>query len=238
MDGKNIVGTHICVRHNASIESIIMKKLIKICGMRDSENIRDIIGIKPDMLGLIFYPGSPRYVSDPEKLVSVFKNRKDIKLVGVFVNEEIIRILELHNMLEFDFVQLHGQEKPDYCMELKAQGSGLKAQGLKIIKAFGISEPVDFEKTDGYKNIADFFLFDTKTSSHGGSGRKFDWEVLESYDGETPFLLSGGIGPGDFPDIQHPAFAGLDLNSRFEISPGLKDLELLKNYLKKVRDDQ
>ncbi len=205
--------------------------MIKICGMRDPDNIRDLIDLKPDLIGMIFHPGSPRYVSDPEKLVTVLKNRKGIKLVGVFVNEKKKRILELNRILNFDYVQLHGCETPAYCVDLKLHN-------IKVLKAFGISEEADFEKLAPYTECADLFVFDTKTTQHGGSGRKFDWEVLNSYKGVTPFLLSGGIGPDDYPDIKNPAFAGVDLNSRFEVSPGVKDISLLSNYLKKVRDDQ
>lgn len=208
-----------------------MKNLIKICGLTSPDNIRKIIDISPDLIGLIFYPKSPRYVSDPEKLVSVLNIRKGIKLVGVFVNEKIERILELNQILNFDYVQLHGLESPAYCADLKAHK-------LKVLKAFGISGESDFANTAPYSECADMFVFDTKTVHHGGSGRKFDWEVLNSYKGSTPFLLSGGIGPEDNPDIKNPAFAGLDLNSRFELSPGLKDIGLLSNYFNKIRNDQ
>ncbi len=208
-----------------------MNKQIKICGLTSPDNIRKIININPDLIGLIFYPKSPRYVSNPDALVDVLENRKDIKLVGVFVNEKIERILELNNILNFDYVQLHGSESPAYCTELKSYK-------LKVLKAFGISGETDFQKTAPYTECADMFVFDTKTEHHGGSGRKFDWEVLNSYKGSAPFLLSGGIGPEDYPDIQNPAFAGLDLNSRFELSPGMKDIRLLSNYLNKVRNDK
>jgi len=208
-----------------------MKKIIKVCGMRDPENITDLMGLKPDMIGLIFHPGSPRYVENEKLLGNLLNQGREFKLVGVFVNEKLSTILELNKILNFDFVQLHGKESIAYCVELKSNK-------LKIIKAFGISEKNDFTQTTPYSEFADYFVFDNMTRIHGGSGRKFDWEILNYYSGSTPFLLSGGIGPEDFPDIKHTAFAGLDLNSRFEISPGFKNISLLSNYLKKVRHEQ
>ena len=212
-------------------KNLDMNNLIKICGLTDPKNIRDLINLKPDFIGLIFHPKSPRYVSNPNSLVDVLKSRKNIKLVGVFVNEKKETVLELNKLLNFDYVQLHGSESPAYCADLKAHK-------LKVLMAFGISGKIDFQQTAPYTECADMFVFDTKTEHHGGSGRKFDWEVLNSYIGSTPFLLSGGIGPDDYPDIKNPAFAGLDLNSRFEVSPGLKDISLLSNYFNKMRNDQ
>ena len=205
-----------------------MKRLIKVCGMRDPDNIRNLIDIKPDMIGLIFYPDSPRYVAEPEKLVSVLNNREGIKLVGVFVNEDIGVVMSLNSILNFDLVQLHGHESPDYC-------ENLKSNNLNIIKAFGFSVREDLANTIQYSSCSDYFLFDTKTSAHGGSGRKFNWDVLEGYTGQTPFLLSGGIGPDDYPRLTNPRFAGIDLNSRFELSPGLKDISLLSKYFKQLK---
>ena len=199
--------------------------------MRDAGNIRDLIDIKPDMIGLIFHPDSPRYVAEPEKLVSALNNRKGIKLLGVFVNEEIERIRELHKILNFDFVQLHGSESPDYCSHIRKYVPG-------VIKAFGIAGEEDLNKTKVYSDAADLFLFDTKTRMHGGSGRKFNWDILEGYTGHIPFLLSGGIGSEDYPRLTNPKFAGIDLNSRFELSPGVKDISLLSNYFNKIRNDK
>jgi len=199
--------------------------------MRDPENIRRLGDLKPDMMGLIFHPGSPRYVSSPEELVDVFAHERQFKLAGVFVNEDISIIRHLSKLLDLEYIQLHGNESPGYCGELKSRG-------FKIIKAFGISEKKDLTKVEYYEGIADMFLFDTKTKSYGGSGKKFDWSVLENYQGSAPFLLSGGIGPRDYPEIGNPAYAGVDLNSSFEISPGLKDISLLSYYIKRFRDDK
>ena len=199
--------------------------------MRDPDNIRELIDIQPDMIGLIFHPGSPRFVANPEKLIEVFDIERRFKLVGVFVDEDISLIRGLHKMLNFGYVQLHGNESPDYCGELKSRG-------LKVIKAIGVSERKDLEKLRPYHGIADLFLFDTKTSKYGGSGRQFNWSILEQYYGIAPFLLSGGIGPGDNPDIDNPAFGGVDLNSRFESDPGIKDIGLLSYFFKKFRNDK
>jgi len=199
--------------------------------MKDPENIRELIKIKPDMIGLIFHPGSPRYVANPEALAGVLDIDRQFKLVGVFVDEDISLIRGLHKTLNFGYVQLHGNESPDYCGELKSRG-------FKVIKAFGLSGEKDLKKVEAYHGIADLFLFDTKTDKHGGSGQKFDWSVLEKYYGAAPFLLGGGIGPGDHPVIDNPTFAGVDLNSRFETSPSMKDIGLLSYYFKKLRNDK
>jgi phosphoribosylanthranilate isomerase len=208
-----------------------MSTMIKVCGMREEENIRDLILIKPSLIGLILFPGSSRFVKDPQKLADIFSEERSFQLVGVFVNEQKSRILELHKLLNFDLIQLHGQESPSFCEDLKSMG-------LKIIKVFGIDCEEDFSRTAPYANSSDFFLFDTLTSTHGGSGRKFDWSLLDSYKGKVPFFLSGGIGPEDKPAIDHPCFAGIDLNSRFEVSPGLKDIDLLSRYFKNIRNGQ
>lgn len=205
-----------------------MNKLIKVCGMRDPDNIRDLIRISPDLLGLIFYPQSSRFVSHPQELTKIFSQARNFKLVGVFVNEKKEAILQLHEFLNFDFIQLHGSESPEYCHDLKSHDIG-------IIKAFGIKSKDDFHLTATYQAIADYFLFDTKTTAYGGSGQKFDWKLLESYKGSTPFLLSGGIRPGDYPQINHPNFIGVDINSRFEVSPGIKDISLVSEYIKQLK---
>lgn len=205
-----------------------MNKLIKVCGMRDSDNIRDLILINPDFLGLIFYPKSSRFVAHPQELAKIFNQARNFKLVGVFVDEKKELILQLHEILNFDLIQLHGSESPEYC-------KALQSHGLDIIKAFGIASKNDFISTIAYQGIADYFLFDTKTIAHGGSGQKFDWKLLEAYKGNTPFLLSGGIQPGDYPQINHPDFIGVDINSQFEISPGIKNISLVSEYIKQIK---
>lgn len=205
-----------------------MSHLIKICGLKYPDNIRQILSLEPDIIGLIFYPQSPRFVDVPEKLTPILQHRKNVALAGVFVNETVSRILHLHELLDFDFIQLHGAESPRLIQTLRNNG-------LKIIKAIGIQSVHDLRETKKYEGIANYLLFDTKVSGYGGSGRKFDWQLLEKYNGETPFFLSGGIQPEDFPQVNHPLFAGVDINSGFEEKPGVKNIPLVENFVNKLR---
>jgi phosphoribosylanthranilate isomerase len=204
--------------------------IIKVCGMREPENIREVLELKPDMMGFIFYPKSPRYVQDAASVKEISFPEILIK-TGVFVNEEPAIVEKIICDAALDAVQLHGTESPAYCSEIKQ----LKCA---VFKAFSISEPADFEQTKQYENKVDGFLFDTKTPAYGGSGVKFDWNMLEYYTGTTPFLLSGGIGKEDAKailQIQHPLLAGIDLNSRFEISPALKNTKDLQYFIQIIR---
>ena len=198
--------------------------LVKICGLRD--NFNEVLTLKPDFAGMIFYPKSPRYVpSDADrelkrKIYGTFKT-------GVFVNESFDRIIETVKEFNLDFVQLHGGESPEFCAKIREK--------IPVIKAFGISSPEDFFKTESYENCADYFLFDTKTESFGGSGRKFNWEMLSGINVPKKFLLSGGISPDDIPQIKNlkiKNLAGVDLNSRFELSPTEKNIEALRTAVK------
>ena len=197
--------------------------IIKVCGMREAENIREVEALGIDWLGMIFWPKSSRFVSQrPEYLPN------QVKRVGVFVDEEAGRVMETADEYGLDLIQLHGHESPEYISMLK---------GHRIIKAFNIAIPSDFRDTAPYEGLADYFLFDTKGKKVGGNGEKFDWSVLSSYQGRTPFLLSGGIGPEDVEQVRainHPKCIGIDLNSRFEIAPGLKDVSKLKEFIVKV----
>ena len=181
-------------------------------------------------MGFIFYPKSPRYAEplDVEILQSL---PTSMKKVGVFVNEDLERILTLVFKYKLDGVQLHGTENKDICQKLKETG-------LIVIKAFSIAEANNFKVTSTYEGVCDYFLFDTKTDAYGGSGIKFDWTILDEYKGETPFLLSGGISADDAEailKINHPKMAGIDLNSKFELKPGEKNIELLRGFLKEIR---
>lgn len=200
---------------------------IKVCGMRDQENIHAIAALYPDYMGFIFHPASPRYVTSPEPL----DTPHTIRRVGVFVNARTADILAIAAHYRLDTLQLHGSETPGQCHELKNAG-------YEIIKAFGISDKKDFTLTANYIDCCDLFLFDTRTPAHGGSGRRFDWQLLENYTGSSPFLLSGGISPRDAKEISkidHPMLYGVDLNSRFEIETGIKDLNLLEPFIKILR---
>ena len=197
--------------------------IVKVCGMREADNIREVEKLA-DWLGLIFWPKSKRYVSTKPAYLPT-----QAKRVGVFVDEEAGRVMQIADDYGLNLIQLHGHESPEYLSMLK---------GYRIIKAFNIAIPSDFMDTTPYEGLADYFLFDTKGKQVGGNGEKFDWSVLSSYHGRTPFLLSGGIGPEDVEQaraIKHPKCIGIDLNSRFEITPGLKDANLLREFIEKVK---
>lgn len=199
---------------------------IKICGMRDRENILQVKELSPDYLGFIFYPKSPRYVEAIDK--SLLNLLGPIKKTAVFVNAALEEVKTTIKEYHFDVVQLHGNESADFCEEVKKEG-------VEVIKAFGIHGDFDWKLLEPYLNVVDYFLFDTYTSEHGGSGKTFDWEVLKVYPFEKPYFLSGGIGPENIESaliIQDERLYGLDLNSRFEEAPGLKNIELLKTVLK------
>lgn len=193
--------------------------------MRDSENIRAIEQTKADLMGFIFHPKSPRFVASlPEYMP------KKQKRVGVFVNASLEQILAKAQKFSLEYIQLHGNEPPAFCSELKNRG-------LKVIRAQRIANADDIIRAESY-NMADLMIFDTKTELYGGSGKKFNWQLLENYKGCVPFLLSGGIRSDTFEEIKaffHPQFAGIDLNSGFEISPALKDVGKLNNFIEKIK---
>ena len=202
--------------------------LVKVCGMREAENIHAIESLKIDFMGFIFYPKSPRYVKEKPDYLPVHCQR-----VGVFVNASKAEILNRTKDFDLDFVQLHGDESPEQC-------AALKAEGLQVIKAFPIGQDYDWKNTYMYKGVADYFLFDTAGPSHGGSGKRFDWKILKDYSGDTPFLLSGGIRPESLNDVlafRHPQFRGVDLNSGFETSPGVKDVGLLNEFINNIKKE-
>ena len=195
--------------------------------MREAENIREVEALGIDMMGFIFWPKSSRYVSErPDYLP------KHVKRVGVFVNEAPEQVKRQAADYRLDYIQLHGQESPEQISHLSPLTSH-----LSIIKAFNIATAEDLLQTQPYEGLVNLFLFDTKGKSVGGNGEKFDWDVLDAYHGSTPFLLSGGIGPDDAERVNafhHPKCIGIDLNSRFELAPGLKDINKLKEFLKFV----
>ena len=208
-----------------------MKKLVKICGIKYPLNARDVSFINPDMMGFIFYPRSPRAVTlqNAAGIISVLK--PSVARVGVFVDEREENIVRIASELSLDYVQLHGEETPDFC-------SKLVSEGFRIIKAFSIGNEFDFASLSSYEDVCSFLLFDNKGKDRGGTGKKFRWEILDEYELDIPFILSGGIGPGDaagLAGISHPEFAGIDMNSRFENSPGKKNVVLLKNFIREFR---
>lgn len=200
---------------------------IKICGLKNKNNILEIKTLLPEYLGFIFYKKSPRYVGNN----FVAPTLKKIQKVGVFVNECKKNILKKKNKNNLDLIQLHGQETINYCYNLKKENTNL-------IKVFNIDKNFNFNQIKDYENICSYFLFDTKTNVYGGSGKKFNWEKLSEYNLKTPFFLSGGITPKDIKSIHmisHPQFFGIDINSHFEIKPGIKNILTLKTFIKKIR---
>lgn len=211
--------------------------------MRDADNIRDISALGVDMIGLIFYPPSPRYVQQFSSGAGIIPDYapdmgKTPLRVGVFVDEMPQNIVTRVYNYKLDYIQLHGNEPRETLENLRATIDPDIKPKIKIIKAISVSSTEDIKKYKEYVGAADLFLFDTKCKTVGGSGEQFDWQVLQAYDGDVPFLLSGGIGPDDAERIKnfhHPKCIGIDLNSKFEIEPALKDVEKLKQFLVKVK---
>ena len=198
--------------------------IVKVCGMRDAQNIRDVEKLGVDWIGMIFWSQSKRFVAEVPSYLP-----KHQKRVGVFVDAPLEDIRQHISDYQLNIIQLHGQESPDYVKALKPHTT---------IKAFNIAKADDLVQTEQYEGIADYFLFDTKGLMVGGNGQKFDWSVLTAYHGKTPFLLSGGIGLDDAESINsfhHPSCIGIDLNSRFEVSPAFKDIDKLKTFLGKIK---
>lgn len=192
--------------------------------MREAENIREAEALGIDWMGFIFWPQSSRYVAERPTYLPT-----RCKRVGVFVDEQIEKVRHIAEDYALDIIQLHGNESPEYARTLG---------GRTLIKAFNIATADDLAQTRPYEGIVDLFLFDTKGRTVGGNGEKFDWTVLNAYQGATPFLLSGGIGPDDAERIRafrHPRCIGIDLNSRFEVSPAFKDVDLLREFVKNIR---
>jgi phosphoribosylanthranilate isomerase len=204
---------------------------VKVCGMTDPANIKEVAEAGPDFMGFIFYPKSPRFVGkDPGP--EIFDNvPADILKVGVFVHEDPVTVIEIAAMTGLDLVQLHGTETPDYC-------ESLKLSGLKIIKAFGICDYTDFDIYASFMDVCDYFLFDTRNEKYGGSGKKFNWEIVAGYKLDKPFFLSGGIGPADaiqLKGIQNEKLMAVDVNSLFETSTGIKDARALKSFIEEIK---
>ena len=222
--------------------------IIKVCGMRDAENIRQVAALGIDWMGFIFFPKSPRYVSQlssnagiiPDYSSLIGKTDNDVsaskvKRVGVFVDDMPQNIVTRVYNYKLDIVQLHGSENTVMIDNLRRTLDPDIHPNIKIMKELNIKTADDVAK---YKDYVDYFLCDTKTPLKGGSGEQFDWSVLDAYDGKTPFLLSGGIGPDDAERIRefsHPQCIGIDLNSKFETSPAFKDVEKLRKFIEQVR---
>ena len=222
------------------------KLIVKVCGMRDGENIREVAELGVDWIGMIFWEKSPRNVTMIPTHAGIIPDRGSLSpltthqsplRVGVFVDEMAQNIITRVVNFKLDLVQFHGHETPTLIRNLRLTLDPDISPGVKFIKAISVSGRDDVAAYRDYEDCVDYFLFDTKCPSAGGSGCKFDWSVLDAYDSEKPFLLSGGIGPNDAEKIRnfhHPKCIGIDLNSRFETEPGMKDIEKLKNFLKQL----
>jgi phosphoribosylanthranilate isomerase len=203
---------------------------IKICGMREPGNIRDVSGLRPDYMGFIFYPGSKRYSGrlSPSDLKDF---PDDIQKVAVFVNASREEIVSTCKAYSIRIIQLHGDESPAFC-------HSFREEGFQVIKAFRVGQGLDMEEMKGFAEVCDFTLLDTSGEGFGGTGKKFDWNQLTKYTLDLPFFLSGGIASGDadrIMDMNIPQMHAVDLNSRFEIKPGLKDKEELENFIRRIR---
>lgn len=206
---------------------------LKICGMKDQENTCSISELQPDFLGFIFWKDSKRYC---EKVIEAIP--ESIQKVGVFVNadyNEIVKGIKTHHL---DFIQLHGDETPELCLELRKNK-------IKVIKAITVNNQFKFNTLEFYKKCVDYFLFDTKGKLPGGNGTTFDWEILNKYKADIPYFLSGGIGLEELPKLEkflqskaaQNCFA-IDINSRFEDEAGIKNKEKIKEFQEKLNQLQ
>ncbi|MBL6666876.1 phosphoribosylanthranilate isomerase [Flavobacteriaceae bacterium] len=196
---------------------------LKVCGMRAPDNIAALSDLAPDYMGFIFWENSKRFVNNPTPDLPA-----SIKKTGVFVDASPAYITDMVKHHQLQAVQLHGEESPNFCQKLNALG-------LEIIKAFAVDASFDFSVLEAYETVCNYFLFDTKGPLPGGNGNRFDWSVLRNYPSAKPFFLSGGIGPGDqnaiasIINLNLPLYA-IDINSQFEIEPGLKNIEIIKQF--------
>lgn len=233
--------------------------------MADAENMAAVERLGVDIIGMVFYPKSPRYVKmiksragnipdySSERLNQLRNTlgkdlptpqesqEKHTPRAGVFVDEMPQNIITCVYNYQLDYIQLHGNESRIACENLKRTIDPDIHKGIRIIKAISVAEAADIDRWHEYDGAVDMLLFDTRCKSKGGSGNRFDWTLLDHYNGNIPFLLSGGIGPGDEERIlsfRHPQFAGIDLNSRFETEPGIKDTTLLSSFINNIRHEQ
>lgn len=215
--------------------------------MREGNNINDVAALGVDIIGMIFWARSPRYVSMrpvgagiiPDMAYSDQKTSNEgVKKCGIFVDEMPQNIITRIYNYDLDYIQLHGNESPTMIRNLRKSLVPDIVPDIKIIKALSIREKDDVKRWRLYDGIVDYLLFDTKCVSVGGSGTQFDWDVLQEYDGNIPFFLSGGIGPEDVENVRsfsHPKCVGIDLNSKFEVEPGLKNVDMIRTFLNELK---
>ncbi len=203
---------------------------VKVCGLKYPGNIASIKKLPVDYMGFIFYPGSKRYIGDIDsEMIEILPEH--IRKIGVFVNEDIEKVKAYGVQFHLDGIQLHGNETKTYCRELHALN-------YIVIKSFRMVDDFDFSICKAYEEGCHYFLFDTHTNEFGGSGKKFNWNLLEAYDLDVPFFLSGGIDETDagiLRNISHPKFFAVDINSRFEISPGYKDEKKISTFIEQLK---
>ncbi len=219
--------------------------IIKVCGMREAQNIDEVAALGVDLIGLIFYPMSRRYVSQLPTRAGIIpdlagqgQSTAQVKKVGVFVDDMPQTILTRVVNYGLSYVQLHGNESPTMIENLKRTLIPDFVPEIGIIKALSVQSEEDVKRWRQYEGLVDYFLFDTKCPTVGGSGKRFNWDLLKAYDGNIPFLLSGGIGLEDLDDLKafsHPMLAGYDLNSKFEDAPALKNIEKIKAFIEAVK---
>jgi len=228
--------------------------MIKVCGMRDARNMRAVADAGADIIGMIFHRPSPRCVtvavSRPDIMSRIDRQHRQgmaeghgvcgrhAALAGVFLDAMLQDIVTAVSDYALDYVQLHGDESPALVENLRRTVVPDLRPRLKVIKTISVADARDFEKCERYEGTVDLFLFDTACGQRGGSGRKFDWSLLDAYHGATPFLLSGGIGPDDalmVSRLSHPQLAGVDINSRFETAPAMKDARLVARFIRMLR---
>jgi phosphoribosylanthranilate isomerase len=206
---------------------------LKICGMKNPDNIKDVGLLNPDYMGFIFYKASKRFVQELDPL-AVSQLSENIAKVGVFVNHDLIEVVQTAKRYSLDLLQLHGSESADYVSALKQQ---LVGSDIKLMKAFGVDENFKFEALEDYERSVEYFLFDTQTPDHGGSGQQFNWDLLNGYRLEKPYFLSGGIGLESIATIKNindERLFAIDVNSKFEIEPGIKDINKLREFKRQL----
>jgi len=204
---------------------------IKICGLNNIGNIASVLSLRPDYIGFIFHKGSKRYIDNSPALADYIANINITKKTGVFVNASQNEIAAAIYRYKLDVVQLHGAETPAAC--------SMVPRGVTVIKAFCVDKSFDFNITAAYTNCCDYFLFDTASNDYGGTGRSFDWSLLSNYTIGVPFFLSGGIGPehaSRLKKTQYKSLFAIDINSRFETTAGIKNINLLKSFIHELRN--
>ncbi len=208
---------------------------LKVCGMKYEDNMNQVAALQPDYLGFIFYNKSARHFD----LNLIPEIPESIKKTGVFVDEDVESVVEKIQTFQLQAVQLHGNESPEYCNALREAIK--KNAPIEIIKVFSVKDEFNFNVLKPYENVCDYYLFDTKGKLPGGNGYTFDWNVLNNYPSTKPFFLSGGIGVDQIDDIlkfkeskASKYCYAIDVNSKFEIKPGLKNIELLHTFKNKI----